>query len=277
MDYIEITAVIKPLVLGREVLVAQFSEIGFESFVETEKGLKAYIQKEEYKEGAMNTVAILKNKEFTIEIETKFIADQNWNKTWEENFEPIDVLGKCFIRAPFHLKKDAVEYDIVIDPKMSFGTGHHSTTYLMIKKMLDIDLSGKRVLDMGCGTAVLAILAKLKNAGYTEAIDIDEWAYNNSIENIRNNNCDDIVVKKGGAELLGNKEFDLVLANINRNILLADMVSYSKSMALKGNILLSGFFSSDVDLIIDEAKKNGLSLVDSEHKNDWTLLHLIKI
>lgn len=276
MDYIEFDAVIEPIEMGREILVAQLSEIGFESFVDTEKGLKAYIQVGDFNKDLLEDLWILKNDEFEISYLTKNIEDQNWNKTWEENFEPIDVEGTCYIRAPFHEKKEKFEYDIVIDPKMSFGTGHHATTYLMTKQILSIDMKGKKVLDMGCGTAVLAILAKLKGATYVEGIDIDEWAYNNSLENIRNNNCEDIIVKLGGAELLGNEKFDIVFANINRNILLADMHLYANNIVANGSLLLSGFFKSDLDIIVEEATKNSLSLTFSESKNDWTVLQFIK-
>ncbi len=276
MDYIELDAVVKPIEIGREVFVAQLSEVGFESFVDTETGVKAYIQANDFNENLLKDLWILKNDEFEISYLIKNIEDQNWNKTWEENFEPIDVEGACYIRAPFHEKDEKYEYDIVIDPKMSFGTGHHATTYLMTKQILELNIKGKKVLDMGCGTAVLAILAKLKGASYIEAIDIEEWAYNNSLENIRNNNCDDIIVRFGGAELLGNENFDIVFANINRNILLADMHSYANNLIDNGVLLLSGFFRSDVDILLDEAAKNSLSLTFSESKNDWTVLQFIK-
>ncbi|MDF1672460.1 MAG: 50S ribosomal protein L11 methyltransferase [Vicingaceae bacterium] len=276
MDYIELDAVVKPIEIGREVLVAQLSEIGFESFVDKDNGVKAYIQSDDFNENLLQDLWILKNDEFEISYLIKNIEDQNWNKAWEENFEPIDVEGACHIRAPFHNKNESFKYDIIIDPKMSFGTGHHATTYLMAKQILLLDIKGKKVLDMGCGTAVLAILAKQKGATYVEAIDIEEWAYNNSLENIRNNNCDDIIVRFGGAELLGNEKFDIVFANINRNILLTDMHLYANNLIDKGVLLLSGFFRSDVDILVDEAAKNSLSLTFSESKNDWTILQFIK-
>lgn len=276
MDYIEFEAEINPIEIGREVLVAQLSEIGFESFVDTDKGLQAYIQQKDYVKEDLEKITILSNSEFKISFKVKTIADQNWNKTWEENFDPINVEDKCYIRAAFHKKPNDFNYDIVIDPKMSFGTGHHATTYLMVKRILALNIEDKSVLDMGCGTAVLAILASLKEANYIEAIDIDEWAYNNSIENIRNNNCNDIIVKKGGAELLGGKNYDVIFANINRNILLNDMDKYAKVMVEGASLLLSGFFKSDVDILLTEAAKNKLTLTFSESKNDWTLLHLIK-
>lgn len=276
MDYIELKVKVEPLEMGRDILIAQLSQINFESFVENNEGFLAYIQEELFNEDKLKEISTLSNPNFDIHYKIEKIEDQNWNKTWEENFDPIEVEGECYIRAPFHDKKEAVKYDIVIDPKMSFGTGHHETTYLMVKRLLSLDVAGLKVLDMGCGTAVLAILAKLKKANYIEAIDIDEWAYNNSIENIRNNNCDEIVVKKGGAELLSKNSFDIVLANINRNILLNDISHYVNSLNKGGELLLSGFFKSDVDILTQEAVKNNLSLTFTESKNDWTILHFTK-
>ena len=276
MEYVEFKANIKPLEVGRDILIAELAEIGFESFVETELGLEAYIQSNDYDEKNIEKLQLLKNSDFTISYTVKSIAEQNWNAEWEKSFNPINVDNRCYIRAPFHNKLDNIEYDIVIDPKMSFGTGHHETTYLMIKRLLDIDVAGRKVLDMGCGTGVLAILAQHKKASYVEAIDIDEWAYNNSIENVRNNNCGEIEVKMGGVNMISSKKFDIVLANINRNILLNDMTAYVDAMKTKGELLLSGFFSSDQEVLLDSAKVFDLKLHYKEVKNDWMMLHLIK-
>lgn len=276
MNYINLSATIKPLEVGRDILVAELSEIGFESFVETENGLEAYIQSSQFKLEAVKNLRIINNSEFTVAYSTQIIEDQNWNETWEKSFNPINVENRCYIRAKFHEKPTDIEFDIIIDPKMSFGTGHHETTYLMIKRLLDLDVTNKKVLDMGCGTGVLAILAKMKNAKYIEAIDIDEWAYNNTIENIRNNNCKEIVVKQGGAELLKDNNFDVILANINRNILLKDMNKYAKSLSTNGDLLLSGFFNVDRNLLLEEAAKLGLKNSYTEEKKDWLMIHLIK-
>lgn len=276
MQYTEFKAKILPLEVGREILIAQLSEIGFESFVESDEGVLAYIQTNEFNPTDINKVNILDNTEFEITYSLASIEDQNWNEEWEKSFDAINVDNRCLIRAHFHDKIDNIEYDIVIDPKMSFGTGHHETTYLMIKRLLDLDLEGKKVLDMGCGTGVLAILAKMKHAKYIEAIDVDEWAYNNCIENIRNNNCSDIIVKLGGAELIELMDFEVILANINRNILLNDMKEYVRALSTNGILMLSGFFSSDQDMLIEEASKHGMKKVFSETKNDWMMLHLIK-
>ena len=275
MEYVEFKAEITPLEVGRDILIAELAEIGFESFVENETGVEAYIQKEEFKEELISEMSIISNEAFEVSYATKLIADQNWNAEWEKNFELINVEDRCCIRAPFHDKIESIEYDIVIDPKMSFGTGHHETTYLMIKRLLDLDLKNKKVLDMGCGTGVLAILAKMKNALHIEAIDIDEWAYNNTVENIRNNNCKEIVVKMGGAEKIETK-FEVIIANINRNILLNDMDKYVSSLLDEGSLLLSGFFSSDKEMLLEATTQLGMELVYSESKNDWTMLHLVK-
>lgn len=275
MDYIEFTAKISPLEMGRDILTAELANVGFESFVDTEEGIQAYIQKAEFKIDAIERMNILKNDDFIIKYFIKTIKEQNWNAEWEKNFEPINVIDKCYIRAPFHKPIPSIQYDIVIEPKMSFGTGHHETTYLMVKRALDIDFSGKKVLDMGCGTGILAILAKLKNAKHVIAIDIDDWAYNNAIENINYNEIK-AEVKLGGAEDIEGNDFDLIFANINRNILLKDMNAYCAALKKGGSILLSGFFKSDVDILLLETKKYGLDIVYTSNKNDWTMLHLIK-
>ncbi len=276
MEYTEFKVKIIPLEVGREVLIAELSEIGFESFVETDFGIEAYISSADFNINDIKKLKVLNNPEFEISYSIQTIEDQNWNEEWEKSFNLINVENTCCIRAPFHDKIDNIEYDIIISPKMSFGTGHHETTYLMIKRLLGLNIKNMNVLDMGCGTGVLAILSKMKNAKYVEAIDIDEWAYKNTLENIRNNNCTDIKVKLGGAELLGKVKYDCVMANINRNILLTDMKKYVKSMSEKGLLLLSGFFGSDIDVLLNEASKYQLEMVYTERKNDWAILHFLK-
>ncbi len=276
MDYIELSAIVSPLEPSRDILMAQLAEIGFESFVETEKGLDAYIQNNLFKSEQISKLGVMNNSTFNIQFSIKIIKDQNWNETWEKSFNPIIVENRCCIRAKFHEKTDNIEYDIIINPKMSFGTGHHETTYLMVKRLLDLNIEHKNILDMGCGTGVLAILAKLKNANFVEAIDIDEWAYQNTIENIRNNNCENIKVLKGGAELLKEKKFDIVLANINRNILLNDLNKYIETLSAEGEILLSGFFNTDKEQLINKASTLGFKEYYSDERNEWAMLHLIK-
>jgi len=277
MDYIELTLEVAPLEPGRDILMAELAEVGFESFLDTEEGLLAYIQKDEFDENSLKEINIFKQSGFKTNYQLKTIADQNWNEVWEKSFDPINVEDACYIRAPFHEKESNIKFDIVIEPKMSFGTGHHETTYLMIKRLLDMDINGKKVLDMGCGTGVLAILAKLRKAACVIAVDIDEWAYRNTIENIENNNNLEIDVKLGGAEVISNQQFDVIIANINRNILLQDMKSYVQSLNAKGDLLLSGFFFADKEVLIEETSKYGLELSYEESNNDWTLLHLVKL
>ena len=278
MNYIEVYFNIKALdsaeinaEMAREILVAELGALSFESFVNTEDGLLAYVQEEGYVEEAVKKLYILKNPDFSIEIDVKTIEQKNWNAEWEKNFEPIEVKGKCVVRAPFHEKKE-VDFDIVIEPKMSFGTGHHETTHQMIAHLLDMDVSGKRVLDMGCGTGILAILACMKGAASVTGIDIDEWAYRNTLENISKNKCSQIIVKQGGAELLSNHTYDVILANINRNILLNDMESYVKTMDSGSKIAFSGFYTSDISHIDQKARSLGMRLLCQSEKNNWVAL-----
>jgi ribosomal protein L11 methyltransferase len=275
MNYIELKAEVNPVEIGKDIVIAELAEIGFESFVEFDNGVDAYIQEPLFDESELKNLSSFHHHEFKVTYQLKKIEDQNWNEVWEQNFEPINVDDICYVRAPFHEKKPNFKFDIIIEPKMSFGTGHHETTHLMIQELLQMNLSDKTVLDMGCGTGVLAILAEQKNAKSLLAVDIDEWAYENTIENIARNNCSKIQTLKGGAECIENHQFDVVIANINRNILLQDMENYVITLNTNGHLLLSGFFSSDKEILLKETKKLGLKLVAENSKNDWTLLHLI--
>lgn len=257
--------------MAREILVAELGALNFESFVNTDTGLQAYVQEADFVEEEVSDLYILHNPDFSITMEVVTIEQQNWNAEWEKNFEPIEVEGKCIVRAPFHDKKE-VDFDIVIEPKMSFGTGHHETTHQMITQLLNMDVSGKRVLDMGCGTGILAILACMKGANSITGIDIDEWAYENTLENIRKNKCSQIIVKQGGAELLNNCSYDVILANINRNILLNDMEAYTKTMRTGSQIAFSGFYTSDISHIDTKARTLGLRLLRQSEKNNWAAL-----
>ena len=257
-----------PLQPGSEILIAELGEKGFESFVETDFGVEAYILKEDWDESLIDDLYILQSPEFTIEYEFIEIEQVNWNEEWEKNFEPLLVDGTCSIRAPFHEKPQA-DYDIIIEPKMSFGTGHHATTHMMVQYLLEMDLSGKKVLDMGCGTGILAILAEMRGANALEAIDIDNWCYLNTLENVERNNCKAIQVYEGDASLLGGKKYDLIIANINRNILLKDLSVFSKCLNSGGNILLSGFYEDDLKIITQECTKNNLEFISNKTKTNW--------
>jgi ribosomal protein L11 methyltransferase len=265
---------VEPKELGSEILVAELGELPFESFIDSDLGIVAYIQKDLWNEDILDDLFILKSPEFTISYKIEEIDQVNWNEEWEKNFEPIDVDGNCHVRAPFHPKTDA-EFDIVIEPKMSFGTGHHETTHMMIQHLLEMDVTGLKTLDMGCGTAILAILAEMKGAQPIDAIDIDNWCYLNSIENAERNNCKHITVYEGDAELLKDKKYDLIIANINRNILLNDMQSYVDCLNSKGTLLLSGFYTEDIPFIDASCTEKGLTYVKKFERNNWVSLKFV--
>jgi ribosomal protein L11 methyltransferase len=265
---------IEPKELGSEILIAELGEKPFESFIESDFGIVAYIRKEFWTEDLLDDVFILQSPEFTVSYKIEEIEQVNWNEEWEKNFEPIDVDGKCHVRAPFHPKTDA-EYDIVIEPKMSFGTGHHETTHMMIQHLLETDVAGKKTLDMGCGTAILAILAELKGAEPIDAIDIDNWCYLNSIENAQRNNCSQISVYEGDADLLKGRTYDVIIANINRNILLNDMQQYVDSLNKGGILLLSGFYEEDIPAIDVSCTEKGLTFVKKFSRNNWVSLKYV--
>lgn len=271
MDYIEIKLSIQPYSDElSEILMAELGELGYESFFETENGLEAYIQVTTYNKAELEKLLDSYKAQHSIAFEETLIKAQNWNAVWESNFEPIVIDNRCTIRAPFHTDMPALEYDIIIEPKMSFGTGHHDTTYLMAEWLLNNDVKNLKVLDMGCGTGILAILAAMKNALPIDAIDIDEWAYNNAIDNVRANNvADKIIVKQGDASLLNGCTYNLILANINRNILLQDMVTYASSLEKDGILVVSGIFTEDIPMIIEEATKQGLQHVEEKSRNKW--------
>ena len=262
---------VEPKELGSEILVAELGELPFESFVESEFGVTAYIQKQLWSESILDDVKILHSPEFVISYTVEEIEQVNWNEEWEKNFEAINVDGICHVRAPFHPKTDA-QFDIVIEPKMSFGTGHHETTHMMIQHLLEMDVAGMKTLDMGCGTAILAILAEMKGAKPIDAIDIDNWCYLNSIENAERNNCKNITVYEGDAALLKDKKYDLIIANINRNILLNDMQSYVDCLLPNGTILFSGFYEEDIPFINASCVEKGLTYVKKLERNNWVSL-----
>tara|TARA_R100001369_G_scaffold10411_2_gene23388 strand:+ start:1907 stop:2743 length:837 start_codon:yes stop_codon:yes gene_type:complete len=265
---------VEPHQPGTEILIAELGYAGFESFVETEEGVTAYIQKEEWREGILQDIQILKSEEFEITFTFEDIEQTNWNEEWEKNFNPIVVDELVTVRAPFH-EKPNTKYDLIIEPKMSFGTGHHETTHMMIQHILKNDFKGKSVLDMGCGTGVLAILAEKVGATNLDAIDINNWCYLNSIENIERNDCHNISVYEGDVSLLDGKNYDSIIANINRNILLADIPKYSNCLNKNGTLFLSGFYKEDIPLIEAECNKNMLKLKETEQKGQWISLKFI--
>lgn len=272
--YIEYDFKVLPQQPGNEILIAELSYLGFDSFVETEEGLQAYILKSEWKENVLEEVHILQNPEFKITYKQKEIAQVNWNEEWEKNFNPIQIGNACYVRAPFHEPKE-VAYDIVIEPKMSFGTGHHETTYMMLEYVLDAALAEDHVLDMGCGTSVLAILASKRGAKQVDAVDFDSWCYENSLENIQWNKRTNIEVYEGTVEILEklseeeNPKYDTILANINRNVLLEDIPTYVKHLKKGGELYVSGFYKEDLPLIQEKAAAANASFVDNKERNNW--------
>ncbi len=269
MDYIELHIEFKTVDPWRDILVSQLAEKGFESFVETKTGLLGYIPETAFKNELvedLNQVDAIENYVF------KKIVDENWNAEWEKNFNPVYVEDKLAILAPFHDKKEGYELTITIQPQMSFGTGHHQTTWLASKRLFELDLQEKAVLDMGTGTGILAILAEKRGAKIIFAPDIDEWSYNNALENVSLNQCQHVTVALGDDTLLNGKAFDLIIANINKNILISHFPTYAKSMLPNGNLLISGFFETDKDDLIAAAAKSGFVFEWIGTKDEWALM-----
>ena len=279
-DYTKIQFTVTPNEeVATDVLAALLAEIGFESFVPDENGMEAYVPHNIYDDTAIATVVENFPLEgYNIAYESEFIEGEDWNAEWEKNyFQPI-VLGEdCVIHSTFHTDVPKARYDILIDPKMAFGTGYHQTTCHMLRAILASDMEGKSVLDMGCGTALLAILARKHGATDVVAIDIDEFAYENAKENVILNNTADIEVRLGGAEAIKESDsFDFVIANINRNILLADMMNYVRCMHSGSQIFISGFYTDDMDVLKEEAARNGLRYIDYAEDDRWAMMRFVK-
>lgn len=279
MNYIEVNFSCHPASeIINDILSATLGEIGFESFIENKNGIVGYICKDIF--NVKNIEDVL--SEFPIESEISFdykeIEDRNWNEEWEKHyFEPLVIDNKCIIKSTFHNVTESYNYNILIDPKMAFGTGHHQTTELMIREILKENMTGKVVLDMGCGTAILAILASMRGAKDVTAVDIDQWAYDNAIENLALNNIANVSVSIGDADILPRQEvFDIIFANINRNILLADIHIYAKALNVGGSLYMSGFYTEDIELIKIECEKNGLTFCYNTKKNNWACTKFTK-
>ena len=279
MNYWELTFSVLPKMPWSDIIIAELSEIGFESFVDTDTGIKAYIQEDAWDDEGFENFKLLFNswEEAQISYEKIFIEAQNWNATWESAFDPVLVGKQLAIIAPFHEEVKGVDYTVVIEPKMSFGTGHHQTTRLMSKALLELDTMPESILDMGCGTGVLAILAEKLGAKNVLAIDIELWAFENTLENAHRNQCSKIEALHGDSNLLQGRNFDLILANINKNVLLQDLAIYSKCLNNNGLLMLSGFFTSDNDIIVDSAKSVNLALLKTSSDENWSCLVFAKI
>jgi ribosomal protein L11 methyltransferase len=267
MNYIELNiSFVSDNEVQKEIIVADLADMGFESFVEEEKLIKAYINENLYIPNEINDYL---NQYQDITSEAKIIKQQNWNAEWENDYKPIIIQDKCIVKASFHQIEKKYPIEIIIDPKMSFGTGHHETTSLMLEEMFKLDFKDKTVLDMGTGTGILAILASILGAKEVTAIDIDEWSYENSIENTEKNGVSNVKVILGDASSIPSKKYDIILANINRNILLNDLKFYKQHLANTSIILLSGIYSKDFEIINKEAKNNNLDFVCQNENNNW--------
>ncbi len=269
MDYIQVS-VTGISGDGGEILMARMAELGFESFTETEDGLQGFIPVDLYDEQAVCGWLQKYSTESGIFFRKELVKAQNWNAIWESGYEPVVIEGRCMVRAPFHEPKPGVEFDLIIEPRMSFGTAHHETTSLMISMLMEEGVAGKRVLDMGCGTAVLAILAHKMNARSVVAIDNDEWAYANAQDNIVRNDAKPILVLQGDASAIASPAYDLIIANINRNILLQDIPVYASTLAPGGVLLMSGFYEDDLLSIQAAAGEAGLKFISHRVINSWT-------
>lgn len=283
MNYYEFTFTYSspiPASTLNDVLAEELGKIEFESFAQTDDSLLAYISATSYNDVLLSeTLSAFPLENVEIFYTKRLIEGKDWNEEWERNyFQPIEIGTDCIVRASFHAVKDNFKYNIIIDPKMAFGTGNHATTYLMISSILRLNLEGKEILDMGCGTAVLAILAKQKGASRVVAIDIDPWAYDNALENIRLNQTNEINVFLGGAEEIeAAGSFDYIFANINRNILLQDVHQYSKALNPDGVLYMSGFYTEDIPLLEQECLKERLELIHSSVRDNWALMSVRKM
>ena len=283
MKYTEVSFTINPVDPCRDLLVDALGNEGpYDSFVETSDGLKAYVPTSQFDIIWLQQQVEGLHDFATIEYSHAEMPDKNWNEEWEKQHKPVLVEcadgHKIWVRAPFHQHRDDVDYEIEIEPKMSFGTAHHQTTYMMLSFVAELTMDNKRVLDMGCGTAVLAILSKMRGASQVDAIDIDEWAYNNAIENAQRNHVE-LSVHIGDARLLDDKKghFDIILANINRNILLNDMEHYVAALQKGGDLVISGFYESDVAALQQHAESLGMRLEQQKSRQGWCALRFRKM
>jgi ribosomal protein L11 methyltransferase len=261
---------VEPVQPGSEILIAILGDRGFDSFESTEDGFKAYIP-ENLAAGV--SLTDLDFSEFHFRYQREAIAAVNWNEQWEKNFKPVRIGDQLIIRSSFHEPEKGFVHEILITPKMSFGTGHHNTTQMMCEAMLELEMKGQRVLDMGCGTGVLAILAAKLGAADVVGIDIDEWSVTNAQENCSENGFPHIVIRLGGEEKLADESpFDIILANINKNILKKQMSLYKDKLKPGGTLLISGFFVSDTDDLKSTALQQGMEFLKALSKDEWALL-----
>ncbi|MEE2699988.1 MAG: 50S ribosomal protein L11 methyltransferase [Bacteroidota bacterium] len=272
MDYIQVDIELSEKTPYSDIITAKLNEIEFESYQQTESGLQAYIQKIHFNEELLNDALKILDNQVDFNFQVKEIKQQNWNTNWESSFSPIYINDNCVIRANFHPETD-LSFELIITPKMSFGTGHHATTFLMANELFNLELKERTVLDMGSGSGLLSILSEKLGAKNTIGIDIDDWADKNAKENAILNSSKYTSFELGDVAKIGNRRFDIILANINRNIILTDMEKYVTALNSTGDLLLSGFYKEDEDLIKNKANELKLKLVKSKEKENWLLLH----
>ncbi len=261
----------------KDILIALLGEIDYDTFEETERGFNAYIIETSFNEDLLSETLTPYKDEFKFKYLVNDVKQKNWNEVWESNFEPIEIKDQVYVRATFHQPKPAFKYEIVIDPKMSFGTGHHQTTAMIMAYLLETDVAGKTVLDMGCGTAILAILASKMGAKSVVAIDYDPVCYDSTLENSTLNNVGNLTAYCGSKEAIPNEQYQIILANINRNILLDQIERYSEALEVGGKIFFSGFYEEpDLEMITAEAKKYGINYVSHKKKDLWVAAKFIK-
>jgi ribosomal protein L11 methyltransferase len=276
MKYIEVDIEIEKSEVFSDIVVARLNEIEFETFLENENGVRCYIQAILFDKKKLD-IELDKIKKFTkLNFNINHVAQKNWNEEWEKNFKPVQINSNCLIRSEFHKNNGNFKDEIIITPKMSFGTGHHETTFLMINELYNLDLNDKLILDMGSGTGVLSIVASKKGAKQVVGIDIDEWAFQNSIDNAKLNNTENISFLHGDINLIENQNFDIILANINRNIIEKDIEVYYDYLVKNGDLLISGFLEEDIDFIINLSVNNRFNVINKKNKGQWSMVHLRK-
>lgn len=273
MNYLKLTVNITPFEEWlRDVLTAQLTEIGFESFVETDDGFEGFIPEKDFNEAEVNNVLNTFEDDHTFHVQKELIEEKNWNEEWEKNyFKPLVIAGKCVVRAPFHKEYPVLDYEIVIEPNMAFGTGNHETTSMMLEAILETDMMDKSVLDMGCGTGILGILASMRGARKITAIDIDEWSFKGAGENAQINQIKNMEVKLGDTSLLSDEKYDVVFANIHKNVLMNDLPVYSKCLNENGLLFMSGFYVNDIPDLKNKAEEVGLKETGFKSKNNWVV------
>ena len=267
-NYISVNFSISPIYPGSEILIAELIELDFEMFEEHKTGVIAYVKSKDFQKKLLSKIRLLKSKEFNISYSINSIEDKNWNEQWEKNYKAVEITSDCIVRAPFHNMSNK-KYDIIIMPEMSFGTGHHETTQLMIEYILESELKNLKVSDIGSGTGILSILSEKKGASKIDAVDIDRRSYINSRDNLKRNKCKRVSVTNSSSDsLLGNK-YDLILCNINLNLLISNFKNFAQISTQNTTLIVSGFYRNDLDLVNIKLKKNNFHILDFKEKNNW--------